>query len=503
MFTETDDTGSGGNCVRAVVGKAGRIPRAALWLAPLVLVALAVVLLQRFNAGTGPAGDPPRVPPRTTGRPGGIHKIRHVVIIMQENRSFDSYFGTYPGADGIPMRRGKPVVCLPDPRKLVCQRPFHDTRDRNAGGPHDYVDAIKDIDRGRMDGFVRQARAGSREACRIDVADPACTLRPEEPDVMGYHDWREIPNYWTYARTFVLQDHMFQSDASWSLPSHLYLVSGWSAKCPKRGVPMSCFPAVQGPGSPPGEPQNTTGAIPDYGWTDLTYLLHRHHVSWRYYVAKGNQPDCADNKMFCAPVPQDAKTRGIWNPLPWFDTVRQDHQVGNVAPLQALYRAARTGRLPSVAWITPAQVVSEHPPALVSKGQSYVTGLINMIMRSPAWSSTAIFLAWDDWGGFYDHVKPPQVDAQGYGLRVPALVISPYAKRGYVDHQTLSFDAYLKFIEDDFLNGARIDPRTDGRPDRRPDVRENARILGDLVEDFDFNQRPRPPLILPLHPPYR
>ena len=122
-------------------------------------------------------------------------------------------------------------------------------------------------------------------------------------------------------------------------------------------------------------------------------------------------------------------------------------------------------------------------------------------MRSPDWRSTAIFLAWDDWGGFYDHVKPPRVDGAGYGLRVPGLVISPYARRGYIDHQTLSFDAYLKFIEDDFLGGRRIDPRTDGRPDPRPDVRENARILGNLASDFDFNQRPRRPLLLPTLPP--
>ena len=116
--------------------------------------------------------------------------------------------------------------------------------------------------------------------------------------------------------------------------------------------------------------------------------------------------------------------------------------------------------------------------------------------------STAIFLCWDDWGGFYDGVKPPKVDAQGYGLRVPALVISPYARHGYIDHQILSQDAYLKFIEDDFLHGQRIDPQTDGRPDSRPDVRENERILGNLVKDFDFRQKPRPPLILPLHPPF-
>ena len=130
----------------------------------------------------------------------------------------------------------------------------------------------------------------------------------------------------------------------------------------------------------------------------------------------------------------------------------------------------------------------EHPPALVSAGQTYVTGLINALMQSPDWDSTAIFLAWDDWGGFYDHVVPPVVDRAGFGLRVPGIVISPYAKRGYIDHQILSFDAYTKFIEDDFINNARLDPATDGRPDPRPDVRENYPVLGDLRSDFDFTQ---------------
>src|SRR5262249_15452197 len=116
---------------------------------------------------------------------------------------------------------------------------------------------------------------------------------------------------------------------------------------------------------------------------------------------------------------------------------------------------------------------------------------------SPDWNSTAIFLSWDDWGGFYDHVVPPTVDENGYGLRVPGLVISPYAKTAYIDHQVLSHDAYLKFIEDDFLSGQRIDPKTDGRPDPRPNFRKNPTQLGDLVNDFDFTQPPRPPLVLP------
>jgi phospholipase C len=122
--------------------------------------------------------------------------------------------------------------------------------------------------------------------------------------------------------------------------------------------------------------------------------------------------------------------------------------------------------------------------------------VINEIMRSLEWNSTVMLLAWDDWGGFYDHAVPPKVDANGYGLRVPALLISPYARPGLIDHQTLSFDAYLKFIEDIFLEGQRIDPQTDERPDARPTVRENVPLLGDLLNDFDFNQLPLPPLIL-------
>ncbi len=199
-------------------------------------------------------------------------------------------------------------------------------------------------------------------------------------------------------------------------------------------------------------------------------------------------------------VPQGATTPGIWNPLPHFTDVHQDNQLGNVQTLSNFFTAAQTGTLPAVSWIDPNGKVSEHPPSLVSTGQTYVTGLINAIMKSPDWSSTAIFLSWDDWGGFYDHVVPPYVDLNGYGLRVPGMVMSPYARTGYIDHQTLSHDAYNKFIEDDFLGGQRLDPATDGRPDPRPDVRESASILGDLTADFDFSQPPRPPELLPVCP---
>jgi phospholipase C len=144
----------------------------------------------------------------------------------------------------------------------------------------------------------------------------------------------------------------------------------------------------------------------------------------------------------------------------------------------------------------PSLADSEHPASPVSAGQAYVTSLVNAIMQGPNWNSCVVFLSWDDWGGFYDHVPPPVVDGNGYGLRVPGIVISPYAKQGFIDHQVLSHDGYNKFIEDLFLGGQRIDPRTDGRPDPRPGVRESATVLGDLLADFDFTQPPRPPLVL-------
>jgi phospholipase C len=496
---------------------------------------------------------------------------------MQENRSFDSYFGTYPGADGIPMVNGVPTACVPDTKAGTCQKPYLDNTDKNAGGPHSQINATADINGGKMDGFIAQV-GNSLKDCSSN--DPNCG-GGKGTDVMGYHNATSIPNYWNYANKFVLNDHLFQSNASWSLPEHLYLVSEWSAKCTTPGDPKSCINELQAPGSPPD--QNPTANIikscsgvkkpalcqtqlskygltpdivkqmqalitqnckistsynssndsytsasftacenaiakanisdnlksqltiaansikpPDYAWTDLTYLLHKQNVSWGYYVMNGTEPDCQNDKSItCASVSQSSKTPGIWNPLPYFDTVKQDGQLGNIQSLNNFYAAAKKGTLPAVSWITPAGVVSEHPPGLVSDGQSYVTGLVNTIMKSPDWKSTAIFLSWDDWGGFYDHLTPPVVDQNGYGLRVPGIVISPYAKQGYIDHQTLSQDAYVKFIENDFLSSQRLDPKTDGRPDPRISVRETNPKLGNLESDFNFNQIPRQPVILP------
>ncbi|MBV9205893.1 MAG: alkaline phosphatase family protein [Actinobacteria bacterium] len=465
-------------------------------------------MVSMLAACTSPTSSSSAVKPSSSSSaveavPTGIHKIKHVIIVMQENRSFDTYFGTYPGADGIPMNNGVPTVCVPNPAG-GCGRPYHDTADVNGGGPHAKKNAVADVNGGKMDGFIRE-RAAAQSSC-ADPQDPACATTTT-PDVMGYHTAAEIPNYWAYAKDFVLDDHMFEPVKSWSLPDHLYMVSAWSAKCRNRS-PMSCANNIAGPYTGARfdlavrRELNAQQTSIDLAWTDITWLLFEHHVNWAYYVQTGAQPDCDDDAAeTCAPVAQNAKTPGIWNPLPLFTDVQNDHQLGNIQSLGDYFGAAKAGTLPAVSWITPSQPDSEHPPASVHQGQAYVTSIINAAMKSPDWSSTAIFVAWDDWGGFYDHVVPPAVDQNGYGLRVPSIVISPYAKHGYIDHQTLSSDAYLKFIEDDFLGSSRLDPATDGRPDRRPDVRENASILGNLDQDFDFSQAPRPAVLLPTNPP--
>ena len=429
----------------------------------------------------------------------GIQKIKHVVVIMQENRTFDNYFGTYPGAAGIPMRNGRPTVCIPDPVRGGCYRPFYDSTDRNSGGPHGQKDSILDINGGKMNGFI--ARVEAAASCR-KPGDRTCSEIPRPPDAIGYHDSRQIPNYWRYAHEFVLQDHMFEPVMSWTLTSRMYMISGWSGLCSTPGDPASCVNALDNTARPRGYPSRDwycSVPTPHYAWTDLTYLLHKAGVSWAYYIHKRPEPRCPDDTSVLK-FNSHPFTPGEWKPLSFFDDVREDGQFGNIKSIEGFYKAAKAGTLPAVTWIAPSPEVSEHTPFLISKGQAYVTGLVNAIMRGPDWASTAIFISWDDFGGFYDHVVPPTVDANGYGLRVPGLVISPYAKRGYIDHQTLSFDAYLKFIEDDFLGGQRLDPATDGRPDPRPTVRENVAVLGDLSNDFNFTQRPRKPVLLTLHP---
>jgi phospholipase C len=222
-------------------------------------------------------------------------------------------------------------------------------------------------------------------------------------------------------------------------------------------------------------------------------------VSWRYYI--GNDTCWKDLDACASTGRKGFETSYNRNPLPGFTSFWNGERDGledNVRPVDEFLEAAETGDLPSVAWIAPVGNTSEHPSgtSTVATGHAYVTRLINAVMEGPAWERTAIFLTWDDWGGFYDHVLPPRVDDMGLGLRVPGLLISPYAKEGYIDSGLLSFDSYLNLIEDRFLEGERLDPETLSRPDSRPVVREEYPIYDDITTGFDFNQEPREPLIL-------
>ncbi len=439
--------------------------------------------------------------------------IQHVIVIMQENRSFDSYFGTFPGANGLPQN-----VCVPlDPTRPQkgCVKPFHDVNDANAGGPHSAADAQQDLDDGittaKLDGFVLTQTQGANPAiCAKNPNSPKCTdsgAGAARHDVMGYHTAAEIPNYWAYAQNFVIQDAMFESVRAWSLPAHLYLSSEWTAACANPKSALSCKTTTN---------IKTLGEVRQIPWVSLFELLDSKGVSWKYYLGAGREPDCSDGDMVCAPLTMDHKVPGIWNPAPLFAYVKAQgpkYLDAHVPDLKQFIDDVAKNALPQVSWVVPAQDYSEHPPAAVGEGMEFVTSLVNAVMQSSYWNSTAIFLTWDDWGGFYDHVVPPIVDMnntkspiQGYGLRVPGILISPWARRGMVDHAIYSHDSYATLIENLFMGGARLDPAALKNPDHRPTIRDavtqvklidgSAQPVGDLMSEFDFSQTPLPPMLL-------
>ena len=229
----------------------------------------------------------------------GIHKIKHVVVIMQENRSFDSYFGTYPGADGIPAG-----ACASRTRSAaVASRPFHDPADENFGGPHGAGGGDR-RHRRRADGRVRgPGRARAPTAATNDPtlqplheqARQAAVHQSKCVDVMGYHDAREIPNYWTYAHDFVLQDHMFEPNASWSLPARSTRSPSGRRSARTRRTRSRAMNALENPNPDGGFTGPNDGQL-HYAWTDMTYLLHNAGVSWGYYVFKGTEPDCENDQ---------------------------------------------------------------------------------------------------------------------------------------------------------------------------------------------------------------
>jgi phospholipase C len=401
--------------------------------------------------------------------------IKHVVILMLENHTFDNYFGTFPGANGIPS-----TACVPNPATKQCLAPYHNPIPD--GYPHDmphtHAAVVADIDKGKMDGYLHEQQS----ACK-------CTATSS----LGYYNASDIPIFWRYAQDYTLEDNLFEQVSSWSFPSHVFLLSEWAASCTSPTNPLSCT------GTPKmGFPGWSTWPAPNtLPWTDITYLLHAYGVSWGYYNADGTQPVCSASGCTMSKGTSQG-THIWWNPLPWFLDVQQDQQLANISVQSAFYNAVASGNLPAVSWVIPNNFQSGHPGVSTNPGsEEFAVNVINAIESSPEWDSTAILLAWDDGGGEYDHVVPPTVDPLGYGMRVPGILISPYARQGFIDHQTLSFDAYNKFIEDIFLNAQRLDPASDGRPDSRQSVRENNALLGDLTQEFNFSGPPSPPILFP------
>ena len=406
-----------------------------------------------------------------------------------------------------------------------CVVPFHDRHDINAGGPHGAANAQFDADNGitknKMDGFVYQQETGLGNSCKsgdtvgVRAVNNCGLFLPgvNRHDVMGYHDASDIPSYWAYAQNFVLQDAMFEGVRGWSLASHLDLTSEWSAICTNPTQVSTCTSSPVGTAP--------SGTTVEYPWVNLFQLLDMHNVSWKYYLGVGLEPDCADDQMTCDPQVQQVGVLSLWNPLPGFayaEAAGSAYIAAHNPDIDQFLVDVKNGALPQVSWIVPSSTFSEHPPSGITAGQEYVASLVNAIMQSPYWANTAIFVSWDDWGGFYDHVVPPVVDknatkqsVQGYGFRVPGLLISAYAKKGYIDHSVLSTDSYATFIEDVFINGTRLDPTAMGQPDARPDIRDSltsvtfpdgtTQPIGNLMNEFDFTQTPLPPLVQSTHVP--
>lgn len=415
----------------------------------LAMVVAYCLLALAYGKGLTPQQNTSRAPIPVAK---GIQKIAHVVWISQENRSFDNYFGTYPGTDGIP-----PGTCLPVlPGSRRCVKPFHmpDGGVGVDGGPpcdlsHLWNAAHAAYDNGRMDGFVWAEGSAY---------------------TMGYYDERDIPNYWAYARHYTLCDRFFSSLNGPSLPNHVYMVAAQSG-----GLIVNAGSIK--------EVEEDLDDPDGFSFASIIKLLTQSKVSWKYYVETGPvlEAEKGDPDLHWT---KSAKQFTLWNPLPAFKQIRDTpNEMANQVPLTEYFSDLSHGTLPQVSIIIPSNQDSEHPPAAVRRGMWYVTTLVNALMNSPYWKDSLIFITWDDYGGFYDHVAPPAIDAFGYGPRVPALVISPYSKRGYISHSVYSFESILKFIEERFNL-----PHMTARDDR----------ADDMADCFNFNQSPNPPLVIPV-----
>jgi phospholipase C len=382
---------------------------------------------------------------RSTEKEVAIQHIQHVVFIIKENRTFDHYFGTFPGAQGAfhaTISTGQVIPLWRAPDSMP-----HDL-------DHSQEGAVNAVDGGAMD--------------RFDLIDNGNV----NGEFLSYSQMTQadIPNYFAYAQKFVLADQMFSSAATNSYPNHLYTIAAQDTGA--IGIPTlyKNFVPVWGCDSPANTivaVMDLQGAISDvfpcFDSPTLADTLDNASLSWKYYAPSFGE----QGYVFSA---YDSINH-IRNSALW---------ATNVVPISQFVTDALSGNLPAVSWLV-AGKENEHPVAGTCVGENWTVEQINAVMQGPEWGSTAIFLTWDDFGGFYDHIPPPQVDQFGLGPRVPLLIISPYAKPAYISHTTYEFSSILKFIEEDF---------------GLPSVGKRDAQANDLTDSFDFTQSPLPPLVL-------
>ncbi len=373
--------------------------------------------------------------------------IKHYISLMQENHSFDNYFGTYPGADGIPEG-----VCMPvDPtsaNKDDCVKSFHIGNRAIEDLDHTSNTHQMEVDNGKMDGFISAFRTQGKDG----------TL------AMGYYDDRDLPLYWNIADQYVLFDRFFSSAAGGSVRNHMFWVAGTAGATELKD------------------------SIPKEGWGDIPTIfdsLQAQGVSWKFYI-QNYKPEVTYRDRGTG----DSAAQVVWCPLLDYARFLDNPELNShIVDLEEYFTDLQNNTLPSVAYIVPSGA-SEHPPGSILAGQRFVKKLLNGLMESDSWQSSAFMWSYDDWGGWYDHVPPPDVGEFGYGFRVPALLVSPYAKQGYIDHTELDFTSMLKFIQENW-NIAPLANR---------DAKAN-----NFLDAFDFTQGPREAAIVeatrPVPPP--
>ncbi|HUR13670.1 MAG TPA: alkaline phosphatase family protein [Mycobacteriales bacterium] len=395
---------------------------------------LSVLLLTALAAGPATAAGPnagPRDSETTT-------PIKHVVSLMQENHSFDNYFGTYPGADGIPAG-----TCMPrDPARPAagCVRPFHLGNVPISDLGHNRTVFEHERNGGKMDGFVS---AFTRQG----VQNPT--------QAMGHYDDRDLPWYWNVADQYVLFDRHFTSAHGGSVKNHMYWVAA------QQGLSAT-----------------TAEVMPRDGFDVPTIFdrLQASGVSWKFYVQNYDPTITFRNR-----AQGDRGAQVVWVPLLAFPRFLDSPELfSHIVPIEEYYQDLANGTLPAVSYIAPSGA-SEHPPGSIAAGEAFVRTLVTSLMRSSAWSTSAFMWTYDDWGGWYDHVAPVEVDAFGYGFRAPMLLVSPYARRGVIDHNTADFTSQLAFIEKNW----RLAPLSSRDAAAYP-----------LTDAFDFASPPRPPEVI-------